>query len=429
MCQLTFVDLGTINLNRLAISSMGVLNSRVLHMDGVGVFQFHKKIDETSIFKTHLAPVNITNWGNCIQGVISSRDPVFMHVRNATNNGNTNKKIVTTEKSHPFQAKKFVLAHNGTLDMRELSDEEAYKDEELIDSELFVRELSKAYKGIEFKVALVKAMKKFYGKFAFIIFEKKSKEYYIVRGKEKLLHKVNIYEELKEKDEDGEPKRKHIGVIINTEKGDLALGIQTFMQNARWIYNRRLVSGDIELLEEETIFKYDKKELINVGKIEEESKWTGTNTVNKHNHDHSNQGTVVERPVQRTLLKSKEAEKDFSFLLGEELEIYTAEIGFTYRELDQLCYELFEKTLLETQETELDILIHQVLPILADQVSETKLKIWRLTTLASGDWPDKIYQENPEFDYPYMLNPIQVIKELAKKYGVEEKEWPSIVGI
>lgn len=432
MCQLTFVDLGTVNLNRLALSTYGVLNSRTINNDGVGIFQFQKKTNEYTIFKTHLAPINITNWGDNVKETIETKDPAFMHVRNATYFGTSNTKIVSDSKAHPFESKEFVLAHNGTLELRYLADERKYEKDELIDTEIFVKVLSKEFKGITFSDALKKTMKKFYGKFAFLIFEKGSKDYYIVRGKEKVLHLVNIYEETGI-DTKGEITKKHIGVIINTDKDDLILGLQVFIQNARWIYNKKLFADEeVKLLDEETIFKYHNKELIKVGEIKEESRYGISTVVNKSNH--SKWSKTALEPRQPLLpnnsnTETAETEIDSLFLLGEELELYISEVGFTYRELDQLCFELFNKTHVELEIEELKTLIYNVLPILVERVSIKKVKIWNLITLACKGWPDLVYEEHTQLSFPYMLNSFDVLVKVAKSYNISEENYPFIKSI
>ena len=85
-----------------------------------------------------------------------------------------------------------------------------------IDSHIFLERLDANFSGITLPEAITKTVDEFYGKFAFLIFDKINKAYYFVKGESANL---NYYQFISRKTD------KILGLAINTENESFVDGL------------------------------------------------------------------------------------------------------------------------------------------------------------------------------------------------------------
>jgi predicted glutamine amidotransferase len=251
MCELILVNTSDPVFNKFALLNL-LIQDAPKNQDGAGFY-----CPGGTLFKTNLAANNLLNLGELIQPNIKNNNPIIGHVRNASW---INKTKLLREHSHPFETDKLVFAHNGTLTRK------VYKkdDPTLMDSQIFLNELDALYTGNNMVEALQKAYALFDGKFAFLIYSKIEKNYYVVRGETATLFTTTIQK--------GE---EIIGYVINTEKEDLKDGLLRTINNlgafSRYSYR---YSADIKEIKKNTIFKANPLELEEVAELKESKRET-----------------------------------------------------------------------------------------------------------------------------------------------------------
>lgn len=268
MCQLIFSNLyGIPNLNPYLIFRALLQCSKATHKDGNGFFSYGKVKGKYKEFwrRNGIEPEKELNFALAVQENTVEGVPIMGHVRNASLT--KGQRIVTTAKTHPFIYNNIALAHNGVL---ELEDGKDFPDD-MIDSEYFATVLNKEREASENLFdALKKTYEKFKGKFAFIIFDKKSEKYYIARGKADL-HKIDVYRKVNE-------EKVSLGYFIITELYSAKEVFEQLKLYVSWEYGIEL-SADWVLLKENTVFEIEDKELKEVGSIVEKDRFPRGNTV------------------------------------------------------------------------------------------------------------------------------------------------------
>ena len=219
MCQLSFIHVpNDLKLEKTILAIQFLINSRITHTDGWGFYS------NAHIMKSKLNASLTSNLGELINIYVKEKEPIIAHVRAAS----TGTEVIK-ENAHPFETKDLILAHNGTLSFRKKEEEEKWevlckenkKYEDMIDSEIFITLLQQDYEKKQkksFPLVIKETMEKFYGKFAFLIYVKPEKKYYIIRGRTATLFGCQIL-----------LKDSPIGIIINTEKHDLEKTV-TFLE-------------------------------------------------------------------------------------------------------------------------------------------------------------------------------------------------------
>jgi len=208
MCQLTFVKTSLPKITRSFLIGQAFANTTIDFKDGFGFF------DGKKVWKTENDPWSFYNWTS----FLSESDQAILHVRKAATKYGKN--ISDSAGSHPFESENFILAHNGVLELKETSKfkEENFKDK--IDSQIFLDVLQETYKEKgDFLVAIKDSVNNFWGKFAFLIFEKSTGNYYAVRGETATLFFTYISIIKKDWTAVGN------GYVINTEKSSLEKGL------------------------------------------------------------------------------------------------------------------------------------------------------------------------------------------------------------
>lgn len=287
MCELTFCSLNDPIKNALAGLFLTRKGSEK-HDDGTGFMTL------TEEWKTHLQAKIITNLGSIFGDFAEKEEngnaPIAFHIRSATMGIK-----VTKENAHPFRLEngRLTLMHNGSLKTEDANDDDGYywnrsqtvveKDSDSLEFLKVLEEEAKKLKNFDIKLALENAMKRFTGKFAFIIREDtgKNAKFYIVRGKtaelwityavenatdeqRKALSLIKDYETL-------EKFHGQCGYVVNTNKDTLAFGLLEY-KNVWELQNGN--RGDVYftppvLLPEESIFVAEENCIKFIGKLEE----------------------------------------------------------------------------------------------------------------------------------------------------------------
>ncbi len=440
MCQLCLVNLGSKKRNTVWMTNSLLINSIDSHQDGVGVVDTGSP--DREIWKSVYGAINTTNLADCVNLAITSNSPVIGHVRLASARNKVVEEVLSQKNAHPFLSpcKEFILAHNGTLEFREYNDKrkdlKEYKG--LIDTEIFIHELSKNYKKHKLmQQALKRTMEDFKGKFAFLIYSIREDAVFIVRGKTAKLHKVTISIEGKE-----------VGWAVNTEKMSLFDTMRIFQQNWYLLTKQKVTFKKIddeyhtvEELEEESIYWIKDNILEVIGEIEENTthKRVVTNPPSrmfpmgiKANDGQENKDIktpAFTSPKVKGLRERKKHGINYKNVIYNTLtydNIVDSLIGWsnahniTTLELDYLFSLVYGHGFSGASMEELQIFILKVLKELAPHDSRKKRKKgWNKVLNAFQDINGMyIYCIDNRLEFPWMLNDKGTLVEIAN----DEKE-------
>lgn len=379
MCELTFINSHNELLNKYFTLLSGLENSRTPvrttlpeNIHGWGIFT-----QKSGILKTVVTPWDTLNFGTIIKNRVDKR-PVLLHVRAASKNTE-----VKEEFNHPFETENLILAHNGTLIPKVSFTNEAYKN--MMDTQVFLQELDKVYVSngkTDLVESLQKTMLMFYGKFAFLIYEKNTGDYYAVRGFSATLNLVYILD----------PEGNNIGYVVNTVNEDLYRSMETVYElldlQGKQVpgYSRNIA------LPTETIFKLNDTEVVDVGKLVQNSAPTTTAIVPAKSASIHSTNYKPSYDSGTATPAMKEADQ-----LAYWLRIY----GLNIEDLDEILYQTLGVRLLECDPTDIQTLHRFIFPKLITKKAfkeDVKDKISSLSKSVRRD----LYGVN-KFSYPYML--------------------------
>jgi predicted glutamine amidotransferase len=409
MCQLTFINTGHKFSNQLFTANQALVNTLTEHKDGFGVF-CNKKT-----YKTPKSPWEITNFSTFSNEIITA-SPVLLHVRKASYVYATQKKV-DIEHTHPFETEHLILAHNGTLEPVTAFPDPEYK--EMIDSQIFLSELEKEYVSNSFSLvpSLQNTMKKFTGKFAFLIYEKNSTLFYAARGEIATLHHfpIIIYDKNREVLSEG--------YILNTEKDSLLSGLVQF-SNLLYVnklsMNCSMPYKEITILPENSIFLLGDK-IENIGKIEENKKvyYAGTASGNVYNYDDEYSETWWDQRQRNSVIINPP--------IGETPRTYCAkltnyvgkwQVSIPY--IDIISWRLYDKSLVCLNEDEFKYLL-ECLDYLDNFVTRGVIKYWNKIKKVNGYDLD-FHSRFLELEFPYMLNPVESLEAACDIYEKERDQ-------
>lgn len=393
MCQLTFTNLHNQELNRYYVLSQSLINTLTDHQDGFGYFTKDKD-NNPFLWKMKTAPTNCTNLGQHLIEI--NKNPVLSHVRKATfTNGF---KVIGIEQSHPFETDNLVLAHNGMLELREESEFIKNDWNDKIDSQIFLHVLDHyhtLYEG-DMVSALQMAYTNFYGKFAFLIYDKRLDLYYIARGNAKLFTK-----EIKR---DG----KRIGFVVNTQRESL-IGGTLFLRNYIQLRNMNMDwDEEITELKENTIYFLSPKtdQLTIIGEVKEESKpvkvvSTGGEAKNFFQTTHSQIG--------ETTTKDSLISRVYNLCL---------EWNITPKYLDELVFNTINKPILGCKEKDMEYFLDFVVPVIKKYtISKNIIKEWKKLGYGKYDSADLMRNINLNIQFPYLLeDDIKILREARRDH-------------
>jgi len=257
MCQLTMMDIDPkTKLGKATIRSLTELNSIPIikespqaNTDGFGYMTFAKAPEIVKSFDSAIEWWN-KNWENYQKSV---RNPNgIYHVRSASYNSS---KLYDRD-AHPFIHNHIVVAHNGTMtESNKLKDDEKLQkifeedQHDFIDSEKFCIVLSQICGENKLtKKNIISAMEYFHGPFALLIYDtKQPTKVFVVRGKDRPLHKAEIFSDKEHK--------VRVGIVINSQLFELTYWAKQLKMIAKEFSGLSLEIGVVPL-EEEKIYEY-----------------------------------------------------------------------------------------------------------------------------------------------------------------------------
>lgn len=312
----------------------------------------------------------------------------MFHVRSASRGTE-----IKPEFNHPFETEQLVLAHNGTLVPKtELA---GYSTK--LDSEVFLIELDKVYLTMKNdKNRLVKSlqstMTEFTGKFAFLIYEKETGQWYAIRGKTADLHIIYLLTQ--------DEKPETLGYIINTVKADLGFSTDHTLELQHLLGKREVpvMSTPIEELKQETIFHLGTTEIEEVGELKQ------------------NIAEVVPAPISKYVPGSRwqghaygrgwwEGEEDDPLVpnsgVASELTDWLSTYGLEVEDLDTIMFQSLGIPLMCCEEGDIKTLQKFVLAKIQCPKKFRESVIKEMTRLISSKVID-VYTKGG-FQFPYML--------------------------
>ena len=373
MCELTFADIDRLNAPYFVQQS--IINALANNHDGIGYMQ------EGRVWKSHLSGARITNLGSLAKDAINNA-PLAFHTRYATN-----KTLNEDCHSHPFEGDKLILMHNGKLEMKDYTIIPKGK----VDSQVFTEQLEAAIvesPDIPMVDLMQTVMDKWCGKFAFMIYDTRDSEYYVIRGTTADLHWTTLNDKL----------------VVNTQKLDLDKGTHVLRQLSQVIYGEDLEIGKIAILDEDTIYKFNPEdsELLKVGELKENKAPLIPATTWVDDRKYATVGATQSiRGRQREPINGK---------LKRWLDFH----GMTLTDLNELSNCIMGCSLLELDEDDLNVLYVDVLRTLSEHSQTESLKWWK--DIVKQGYASWVYMRK-DFAFPWMLNDTLVIADAT--YAVD----------
>lgn len=385
MCQLTLAGLKNNPKGNLIWTIIqGQINSEILNRDGWGIFF----PDTEKYWKTE-KPANtlIQLYGDLSKIDGKGSLPILSHVRHATKGSKK-----SLEEVHPFETNNFILFHNGTLEFDDPNEGNKEEFKNKIDSECFAILLQKYWDETNDMVkALNLAYSKMSGKFAFLIWNKKERQIYIVRGKTADLWMLDFGEK---------------GVVINTQR-DYLNRVSILMQNILQIdgFFIDVLNIDPVILPENSIFKLTEENKVEkIGEIVEKAvetpdnlewrKWKNLGQKNPKQEDSKNP-----LPTSDNInLKIWYCIKDL-------------EISLEY--LDLYCYKLFSLGLLYLSKDEIKKLydnLEAVRSKVHKKISSEWAKIKQNKQLSDIE----VHETFKNLEFPYWENSLTDLRECKR---------------
>ena len=395
MCQLIFVHLNNKNMNLITTELLAIRGANGVHDDGTG-YMYQGKWN-----KSAMAADSITNLGEWMLHDVVGAYPIACHVRQATYGI-----AVSKENAHPFESKDYILMHNGTLIKAgekkivsqakswntKIRDWEGGTDDVESDSKVFLEALQEnTSKGKSFVDIFNETMSGFWGKFAFIIYHKKEKTYYVIKGKTAGLFIQCL------KDEDG--------FIINTDKENLNKLHLTISDINQVINKTRLEFNAPMELEDNTIYKLDDKELVDVGKC-------------KENIERDFAPAVEEKPKTNAIVPTT-AKSDTEPSLSKDMAKFMNLHFLAPKDMGYIFELLMQKSLFSASDDDIELFVTKVIPEI--KANNSIIKFLK-KNLNRDVFPSAIYfKEEYGIKYPWFLNNQQDVVKAVKKYNTDSR--------
>lgn len=393
MCELILVSLGNERLNKRLAYMLAEEDSDT-NKDGFGFY--NPKLDK--VWKTELTANIINDIGKIMSSEEFGTRPLMAHVRATSTSyfGGSYKKTVDKAHAHPFESDKYILAHNGTIEFKEDAKNKEYQEKDMIDSQAFLEELTVNEK--PFVEALTETTNKFFGKFAFLIVDRKAKQQYVVRGRTATLYKSEVTI-------NGKPA----GYVVNTSKLDLERVMLRF-KNLVEMEGTLFDYVESELLEPESVYIATTQFVKKIGDVLETTKPVPVTTYHRETFQSGNayqrpncvaSGVGIERYVNATV---------------EFVQKY----ALSLQELDDLCMELFYEPLLGLSEEQIALFSMTILGDLSQRSLPKLTRRWReLLAADPRSRFDVIVKRDLQF--PYFLSSNGKVKGALKAAWREKK--------
>jgi hypothetical protein len=376
MCELTFSDLG--KLNKPYLLNQAIINALANNHDGIGYMQ------DGEAWKNKGSAAYIPKLGEILRRGLNDSDPVALHTRFATN-----KQLQEDKHSHPFTGEKLILMHNGKIEKKDYSLLPAGK----VDSQVFAEELEAEIvmtPYIPMVDLLQKVMAEWCGKFAFMIYDMRDTHYYIIRGTTADLHWSTIEGRL----------------VVNTQKLDLQKGMHVLRQQYQMIYGKDLKLGKVDILDTNTIYKFDKakSELVDIGKLVENKKpLAQTSWVRDSGYTNS--------PASSIIGAVRDTEPMF-----KKIRRWINYHGMTMEELNLVSEAIMGCSLLELYHDDIVALNQEVLRQLDGLCTVDGLNYWK--DIVKNGYANWAYT-TPSFSFPWMMNNEKTIHDVSLAMDVE----------
>ena len=389
MCQLIFCNINNRNFLRKYTLFQAIIDSNGRHDDGYGHYY-----EGGNVLRTKIAAKNISNLGDLLSDV--NKTKIMAHCRDASIG-------VPVEDiySHPFESNNFILAHNGALNVR---DGIILEKTSLSDSENFLFVLDKVYEKDNKKdvpKAISNTMKNFHGTFAFLIYEKKTKLFYAVRGKTKTLFTSEITIDNTK------------GYVINTEKDSLDQ-CTTIVKKLMELDKTNIEISDSKVLEAEKIYLLGET-IKEVGTIKETSApvyigWVGRN-----------RSTTL--PANNTIKKGIDFVPPLPINVSKLFDVIEEWLwlhNLSLRDLDLALFTKYGTTKLSCSEGELED-IFEILKSAVNITDATSAKVFKFVR-EWGQLSSDFYIDY-KLQFPYFINTdLDVIEAIEKETLFRIKE-------
>ena len=398
MCQLILVNLRNPILNGVFLLPLLEIDATG-NQDGTGFLSVTDK--DYTLYKTAESPGEIVELGLDIKDNIGkSKYPIMAHVRAAS------KGIpVTVDNAHPFDGKRFILAHNGRLYKKSeqvvwnASDSDTSKSSDSLE---FLEELDKAAEEnpkMSMLELLNSTMDKHMGKFALLIYDKFEDVHYICRGSTADLHVCNV----STVSDDGVLVTP-IGYVVNTKK--IALKDSAYMGGklGQLATGLRLKVDDPTELKKDTLYKVDGVNLVELGEVKENSVTYTKPTY--HDNFTGNKGAAVNTSLE-------------IWRLGERLLRFINEHFLSIADLDAIFYVYLGVCLGEAELEDFRRFISKIIPkISARRDIRDKLKS---IMDSKGIIYPVVYTKVPGLSFPWMVSDKASISKLIDYLKMEVK--------
>lgn len=398
MCQLTFVNFNHRTPNQQYVLIQWWINGKTQNRDGFGIFSNGK------IFKSAIDVNKVVNFGTCLKTGITG-GPVIAHIRAAT--AVKSVKTVDDESSHPFETKKLVLAHNGSLDFKDPKEHDKYKTF-TVDSEIFLQILDELYDGTNFVDAMQKAMDKFNGPFAFLIYSKLEGKYFAVKGDTKKLHLSLVTIHFTSGEEDR-------SIVLNTDAWDMDEGLNRFKAITELAEGVRQVeyTKPVEL-EKNSIFEINtlNDTIARIGEIKE--------TAKVYTQNFTQTGYQGWNRTAQTKSTTGDKNTTGTNTLLTDLTWYLSELGLTFIEFDAELVSVYGHGIFYATAEEVKDLIEASYAGLSSAYTNTKFNLWEGIKEYFVE-PMEIYQSDTRLRFPYMLNNEKMLSSFLSMLQGEKK--------
>lgn len=381
MCELTFSNLG--KMNKAYFVNQAIINANSNNNDGIGYMQDGK------IWKSKLSGAFINNLGTLAGDALSDESPLAFHVRYATNRA-----LNEDCHSHPFSGDKLLLMHNGKLQKKDYS----LLPQGKVDSQVFTEEMeAELVKTPDIPIVdlLQKVMDDWCGKFAFMIYDLRDSNYYIIRGASADLHWTTVNDKL----------------VVNTLKSDLLKGTHILRQLHQLTYNEDLKIEEIKEVAKDSIFKFSTEngDLELVGELVENRPPLTTG----RGWTEDAYGTYY--PANR-LGSAMAGETTQIEPISGKLKRWLDYHGMTLLELNELSNVIMGTSLLKLNNDDLRCLYADVLSVLDGKTMPFPLEQWKaLVKLGYANWA---YSQN-NFSFPWMLNTSLNVTDMFNSVNAE----------
>jgi hypothetical protein len=282
--------------------------------------------------------------------------------------------------------------HNGKLEMKDYT----VIPKEKVDSQVFTEHLEAAIvesPDIPMVDLMQTVMDKWCGKFAFMIYDTRDSEYYVIRGSTSDLYWTTLNDKL----------------IINTQKLDLDKGTHVLRQLNQVLYDEDLEIGEIKELEDDTIYKFnpENSELEKIGEVKENKAPLVASQSWVNNRNYNLMGSTRD-------IRGRGQEPIYL-----KLKRWLDHHGMSLTDLNELSNMIMGCSLLELNEDDLRCLYIDVLKVLADHVHSESLKWWgEINKQGYSSWA--YYQK--DFDFPWMLNDTLVLADMCDIVDAEVEQ-------